>query len=505
MDFKQIEKDANEAYWKMNLSAAEYIDMMNKVGATFAQTMGDQKGYDVAKRGLQAISDYASGTGADINLLNDKYKMITRSTSTYLSIADQFAGILPQTTKDFLEQAQASGFLAKSYKKLTDVPVAEYQEAVTKMIEKGVDSMGLLGNTALESTQTLTGSIAMMKKSWQNFLSGTGGLDAVVKSTEIAFKKIIEIAQEVIPEMARQLRDNLPQLVSMGKELFGVIAEGIMIVLPDLMSTAGEIIMAIIDGIIAVMPQVVDTAMLIVDRFADGLLNNSDRLGEVSAKLIMVMGKGLIDSIPHLIQATGKMLDAMVLAITKANGDLWVAGFEAFMNFIDGVKATIDRIRNIATLIKNIIKLAINELKSSAYSWGVDFLSNFANGIMSRIHQLSEAVSNVANRIRSKLHFSRPDEGPLRDYESWMPDMIKGMAKSLNGAMPILDKEINKLTSQMAWGLSPTLNAGAYSYSPSVNVDVHNNMTMDPLGQMVNQVKTFSNGAKNDYNYGYGG
>ena len=30
-------------------------------------------------------------------------------------------------------------------------------------------------------------------------------------------------------------------------------------------------------------------------------------------------------------------------------------------------------------------------------------------------------------------------------------------------------------------------------------------MTMDPLGQMVNDVKTFSNGAKNDYNYGYGG
>ena len=91
MDFTQIEKDAHDAYKSMNLSASEYLDMMNKVGATFAQTMGDQKGYDTAKKGLQAISDYASGTGADINLLNDKYKMITRSTSSYLSIADQFA------------------------------------------------------------------------------------------------------------------------------------------------------------------------------------------------------------------------------------------------------------------------------------------------------------------------------------------------------------------------------------------------------------------------------
>lgn len=185
MDFKQIEKDANEAYKTMNLSASEYLDMMNKVGATFAQTMGDQKGYDTAKKGLQAISDYASGTGADINLLNDKFKLITRSTSSYQSIADQFAGILPQTTKDFLAQAQASGFLSKQYKKLTDVPVAEYQEAVTNMLEKGVDAMGLLGNTTAESTKTLTGSIAMTKKAWDNFLSGTGDLGQVVESARI--------------------------------------------------------------------------------------------------------------------------------------------------------------------------------------------------------------------------------------------------------------------------------------------------------------------------------
>ena len=83
--------------------------------------------------------------------------------------------------------------------------------------------------------------------------------------------------------------------------------------------------------------------------------------------------------------------------------------------------------------------------------------------------------------------------------------MVEGMAKSLRGAMPILTKELDAMTSQMAWGLSPTLNGGAYSYSPSVSVNVQNNMTMDPLGQMVNDVKTFSNGAKNDYNYGYGG
>lgn len=94
--------------------------------------------------------------------------------------------------------------------------------------------------------------------------------------------------------------------------------------------------------------------------------------------------------------------------------------------------------------------------------------------------------------------------GPLRDYETWMPDMIKGLANSLDKASPLLLGKVKALSSEMAMSLSPTL-SGTYSYSPSMNVIVNNSFEMDPLGQMVSQVKTFSNGAKNDYNYGYGG
>ena len=95
--------------------------------------------------------------------------------------------------------------------------------------------------------------------------------------------------------------------------------------------------------------------------------------------------------------------------------------------------------------------------------------------------------------------------GPLRDYETWMPDMLKGMAKSLERATPSFMRTIDGLTSQMAMSLSPSLSGGSYSYSPSMSVVVNNNIESDPLGQMVSKIKTFSNGAKNDYNYGYGG
>ena len=40
-------------------------------------------------------------------------------------------------------------------------------------------------------------------------------------------------------------------------------------------------------------------------------------------------------------------------------------------------------------------------------------------------------VSGLADRIRSFLHFSAPDEGPLADYETWMPDFMKGLASGI--------------------------------------------------------------------------
>ena len=130
-----ILQDANNAYKELGLSANQYLAVINDVGAAFAATMGDEAGYEAAKTGLKAISDYASGTGKNVDELSQKFTLITRSTSSYQSIADQFSGILPATSAGFLEQAQAAGILSDSYTKLTEVQIEEYQADVYKMIE----------------------------------------------------------------------------------------------------------------------------------------------------------------------------------------------------------------------------------------------------------------------------------------------------------------------------------------------------------------------------------
>lgn len=244
----QIFEDANNAYKELNLSANQYLEAVNQVGATFAATMGDQKGYDTARRGMLAVSDYATGTGRDLDELNEKYKLITRSSQSYQSIADQFSGILPQTSSDFLQAAQAAGFLSSEYQKLTDVPIAEYQAAVTAMLEKGVADMGLAGNTLMESTETTSGSIAMLQASWDNFLTSIFDPELnpqerfadVLSSLEAVANNVLPVLDnllvtvfgeenaariEHIAEVVRSLADDFSPVLTMALEFLGTVID----------------------------------------------------------------------------------------------------------------------------------------------------------------------------------------------------------------------------------------------------------------------------------------
>lgn len=216
-DQAQILKDAQGAYKDLNMSVNQYLSSINQVGATFAQTMGDQKGYDIARKGMKAIADYSSGTGRNLEELNQKYALITRAASSYQSIADQFSGILPATSQAFLEQAQAAGFLSDKYKKLTDVPIDEYQQAVTNMLERGVDAMGLLGNTAAETEHTISGSIAGLKAAWENWLVSLSDPNAngeqATQDLMDSLKTVIELAAPTIGEAFGNLLGQLPGII----------------------------------------------------------------------------------------------------------------------------------------------------------------------------------------------------------------------------------------------------------------------------------------------------
>lgn len=131
-------------------------------------------------------------------------------------------------------------------------------------------------------------------------------------------------------------------------------------------------------------------------------------------------------------------------------------------------------------LVNNIVG-KIRSLPGQLYNWGVDMVKGIANGIRNAIHHVTSAVSDVANKIKSFLHFSRPDEGPLAEYESWMPDMVQGLSDSLKKASP----ELISQTEALANGMSDAFNVnGSVSASGGRSYDSMVEAFKDALSQV---------------------
>lgn len=83
-------------------------------------------------------------------------------------------------------------------------------------------------------------------------------------------------------------------------------------------------------------------------------------------------------------------------------------------------------------------------------------IQGFIDGIKNMIGNVGKAIGNIASTVTSFLHFSRPDKGPLRQYEKWMPDMIKGLSKTLNNSAPKLYEASKNLAQKISDNLDLT-------------------------------------------------
>ena len=82
-------------------------------------------------------------------------------------------------------------------------------------------------------------------------------------------------------------------------------------------------------------------------------------------------------------------------------------------------------------------------------------IMGIVNGIKSCIGAVGDAVKGVANKIKSFLHFSVPDEGPLTDYETWMPDFMAGLAKGIDRSKGLVSRAIEGVSNDMV--ISPKM------------------------------------------------
>jgi hypothetical protein len=158
------------------------------------------------------------------------------------------------------------------------------------------------------------------------------------------------------------------------------------------------------------MPELVPKAVEVINKLIVTLIDHAPELTEAGFKLLLAVAEGIIKSIPNQIEGIWQILMAIDSQIKGFFENMKQNGYEMLKRFCEGLGINLDLVRQRIEAIKNIIKIGIMYLKNSAKSWGSDFVRGFADGIMNQLYHLGEVVNRMANSIRSRLHFSKPDE-----------------------------------------------------------------------------------------------
>ena len=135
--------------------------------------------------------------------------------------------------------------------------------------------------------------------------------------------------------------------------------------------------------------------------------------------------------------------------VSSIASNLKQAAVNAFKAMVSGIGSALS---SLGSVVQSGFQSAISfitSLPGKALEWGKDFINGIADGIRSAIGNVVNAVSDVADKIRSFLHFSVPDEGPLTDYESWMPDFMSGLAKGIEKSRGMVKKAVSGVASDL--------------------------------------------------------
>lgn len=250
-----------------------------------------------------------------------------------------------------------------------------------------------------------------------------------------AVKSFLTTAWEAIKNAATTIFEAL-------KAFFSTIWEGIKLIF----STVAEVIKTIIVTYFNVYKTIITTVFNAIKIVVTTVWN--------AIKTVIMT---VVTAIQTFITTAWNTIKTVISTVVNGIKTVVSGAFNAMWT---GITTTVG---NIVTTIKTGFQTAVSfitGLAKSAVKWGTDIIDGIVKGIKSCIGKVKDAVSNVAETIKSFLHFSVPDEGPLTDYESWMPDFMSGLADGIEKSRGMVTKEMEKLTDTMNLEkLMPDMNA----------------------------------------------
>lgn len=469
----QVIAAANEAYRTAGVSANDYMEQVTSFSATLLQGLGGDTeaaaGY--ADKAIVQMADNANKMGTSMESIQYAYQGFAKDNYTMLdNLKLGYGG----TQAEMARLINDSGVLGDSIKvtaeTVKDVPFSSIIDAI-QVIQ---DNLGITGTTAKEAATTLTGSFASVKAALSNVLAGLAlGQDLGPSLNALSSTLTTFLAGNLIPAITNILSALRGALVTFVTTLGPQLVAGLSTIVPQMMTAGTQMLQSLSDGLVQGIPNFLAQALPMVLQFTESLRANFSNIVDAGIDLLLDLVQGIANGLPALIEYVPQIVSNIAGLINDNAPKILQAGIQVIVTLVQGlidaiptiianipqiISAIADTITAFnwlnlgATVIKTLgggllsmanglkgfmestLSGALDYLKSlprQALQWGKDMINGFVDGIIGTVGNVINSVKNVAATIASYLHFSRPDVGPLRNYETWMPDMMQGMASSL--------------------------------------------------------------------------
>jgi phage-related protein len=510
-----IEKKSKEAYKAAGMSANEYLHQVNGFAVGLKTAMGgnEKAAAKLADKIITAEADIVAATGNSQEAVQNAFNGIMKGNYTMLDNLQ--LGITP-TKAGMQEVIDKVNEWNKTQGHATKYQMGNYADMQAALVDY-VEMQGLAGYAANEAGDTITGSISAAKAAFQNFLTGVTPAKDVVASVLNAAKNIgkelLKLLPDLVSGLVELINGLMPHIPTVMKQLLPVVLQGIIELTKSLVSMLPEIINMLLQGLIMItnalaqelptlLPQIVDAILGIIPI----LIDNTPEFLKAGLMLMKGLIMGLINSIPVILKSLWNIVKSILNYFKELLGihspSTVFAGFgkNIILGLINGIKSLISIVIN---AVKGLGRKIINGAKAilnpkALLSAGKNLVVGLWNGIKNAkawvISKIKGFGASIIKGIKGIFGIKSPSK-VMFEIGGYLD---KGFINGVENMKTDIEKAING-----TFSLSPSLtNSASTHFSPNVNVVNNINMKQDPLGQMVNNIKTFSGGAKNDYNYG---
>lgn len=530
----------SESAWeKLTMSQNEYLNAFQSAYPLVNAGLSENAdSIEYTNKMLQISSDLFNTYGGSVEQYQNAINWALKGSFVYL---DNLNIGIKGTQEGFVEAANASGILGREIKNVKELTSDE----IIDVIQHYTEAYGVWGKTAEEASKTIQGSLKMTKATWSNLIAGFSKdgadmnklIDNFIKSAMTFGKNLLPVIERALSAVGKALpslinkigellpgllQTLLPILINGAVSLVNALIPQIPMLIQTIMPPLLDGVMTLIKSIATMLPQIITTLIqsavtiinavakqlpslmpLIVNAIIDGILailDDIDLVIDCGMQLLFGLVDGLMEAIPVLLERAPEIIEKLISKLIELLPKMQTIGPKLILKLGDGIlNALPSLITQMPRMMSSIIKGLASGV-SGAINVGKNIVQGLWNGISGLKDWVINKVKGMGKAILEGIKKVLGIKSPSKEFA------IVGRYSVL-GYTEALDDMTKDVQGQIAetFSISPQMaNSSSLHYSPNVNVTTINNISQDPLGRMVNDIKTFSGGAKNDYNYGTG-